>query len=288
MLTKIKKKLIVLMMAAMLASSFAMPAVAQPAPVISNAAAAAKTIKAGTVTFKDNKNGYDPDTGATRFKKTYYKFKAPKTGTVTLAWKSGDGGRIGLCNSKKKLISIGQSKISYQKYKYNDNFNPASNQVTYGIKKGITYYFVWEGYEVTAKLSVTAVKDKSGNTMKKAKAMSLGKSYKGLIIAGEKASKKDWYKITLKKGEYSLCAFNKTAANAGFIVKVYDKDGNMISIDSGYGIFNGESNKLKDNRRISMYFPYKTTYYISVQKDNNAAYSPDKASGSYVLGIIKN
>lgn len=221
---------------------------------------------------------------------TYYKYKAKKTGTLTLTWKGGDSGYIALCNNKKKVVSTNCASI-----KASDAFNQFSNKVSYGVVKGQTYYLRWSGYKVKAKIANTAVKDMSGKSRAKARTMSLGKSYVGLITANDKASKADWFKITLKPGSYYFCGYNTSKLGA-FSMKIYDKNGRLVSIDRGYGVYFANGKGLKNNTIAStlvsnpkdypsLNLPSKVTYYISIQRNADNSYK--KGSGSYVIGVIK-
>lgn len=116
----------------------------------------------------------------------YFRFKAVKNGYLNVQ-SSENYDKVTLCNSKKKAVS---------------NTLSTGYVVTYGVKKGTTYYVkVVSGYNgdggYNFKVTNTRIKEKSGKKKSKAVLIKKKKTKKGTIVAGEKRT--DWYKFKVTK-----------------------------------------------------------------------------------------
>lgn len=247
-------------------------------------AAAAKSFKGqgkSTVTIKDQ-DCYNASFSA--YKTNYIKFKANKTGYVTVTFKGASSvyanpaGYVTFCNSKKK--ALGESQEAWS-----TNYSKAWGYTrSYGVKKGQTYYFAVVsngGIKVTA--SVTAVAKSSANSKSKAKSLAKGKAAKGVIIAGD--NKADWYKIKLtSSAKLKLSVTGKCNGDNdkyGIKFTFYDTDGKMWTNSSWSYV---SPQVPSDGMNISMVNSSGTkfdissgTYYVKVERLNK------QSSGYYTL-----
>ena len=191
----------------------------------------------------------------------YVQYKAKVNGYVTLTQPNKKLAYITLCDSKHRPLSS-EDKL-YGK-------RSASKCLTYGVKKGKTYYIRIRSTWTLLNISVkeTAVKEKSGATKKKAISIKSGKTVKGTIQTGSKAI--DWYKLKITKAKKVYIAV-KGSSNNAIHIDIYDSKGEKIfyrgSDFYGYG-YNGF---------ISMNKLSKGTYYIGVSGTNAGS------SGYYTL-----
>lgn len=248
-------------------------------------AAAAKSFKGqgkSTVTIKDQ-DCYNASGSA--YKTNYIKFKANKTGYVTVTFKGGasaiyakPSGYVTFCNSKKK--ALGEANEAWS-----TNYSKAWGYTrSYGVKKGQTYYFAVVsngGVKITA--SVTAVAKSTANSKSKAKSVEKGKTAKGVIIAGD--SKADWYKIKLTKSEKLKIAFTckSNGDNDKYGVKFtfYDTDGKMWTNNSYSYVSpqvpsDGMTITMVDKSGTKFAIP-SGTYYVKVERLNK------QSSGYYTF-----
>ena len=146
---------------------------------------------------------YESDTLA------YYEIKPSKTGIITFT--ADYSGYTVLCNSNWEPISYGYDSTG--DYLNGNSSYAWMKTVSYGVKKGRTYYVGMSGYPsnrdssntyyATVKWSTSKIAAaKSGKKKSKAKSLKRKKTYKGLIVAGDKKAK--WYKITTKKKTINL------------------------------------------------------------------------------------
>lgn len=213
----------------MLAAVMVVTVFAVTAPVEVQAATT-KTIKG---TGSDSVTIKDADCYSGSSLKTYYlKYKAGKTGYVTLTFKnvskvySNSVGYVTLCNKNKK--AIGRSGEIW-----NTAYNGAGYYTrSYGVKKGTTYYFKIQckaGTKINVKS--TAVTKSTANSKSKAKTLKNGSTVKGVMIAGE--NKADWYKIkTTKSAKIMLYYTAKTNGdnyNNGIKFTFYYADGKPMN-----------------------------------------------------------
>lgn len=234
-----------------------------------------------TVTIKDS-DCYNA--GYTAYKTNYIKFKATKTGYVTITFKGASSvyanpaGYVTFCNSKKKALGETQEAWSTN---YSQSWGYTRS---YGVKKGQTYYFAVVsngGVKITA--NVTAVTKSSANTKAKAKTLAKGKTAKGVIIAGQ--NKADWYKIKMTSSQKLKLTYtaksNGDNDQYGIKVTFYDTDGKMWTNNSwGYVTPQYPS----DGMTITMVNSSGTkfaipagTYYVKVERYNK------NSSGYYTL-----
>lgn len=183
------------------------------------------------------------------YKIHYIKYKAGKTGYVTLKFKNASKkynesfGYVTLCNDKKK--AIGQKKEIWR----NDKKESVYYTRSYGVKKGKTYYFAVEcdgGTKITA--TTTEVKKSTANSKAKAKSLKKDKKVTGVLIAGE--SQEDWYKLkTTGTKKVKLSYTVKTNGSdfrekSGYGIKItfYDKNGKKWTKNS-YTLLTGGAPK---------------------------------------------
>jgi len=225
-----------------------------------------------TVTLK-NQKWYTHS--STTSQTVYHKIKVPKDGYITLqgySWHpfstSKQSMRVQLCNSKKKLLTnriqfLSSGNSSYSGKKAFTNY--------FAVKKG-TYYIKAEGYQHKLKYTFKAVKDQGGSSKAKAKNIGKGKTVKGLLTAGEKGNKIDWYKITLPKAQKIKFTYDGRACN-WLQFKVVAANPNVyISGASSYCWGKKETATTKGA------FP-AGTYYIQVSRMSNNK----DASGYYTV-----
>lgn len=205
-------------------------------------------------------------------KNIYYKYKASKTGYITISMeflKDYGNATVTLCNSSKKVIS----NDVYVSSSYNDN-------TVFAVKKGATYYIkVSSSSEIyRIKSKITGVTESSGNRKTKAKTLPIGKVRKGVVLSEDKASLNDWYKFTLTKATKLNLTVAGNASSGSLKVELTSPNigGSVdLSINSvGYK----QSTALKTYTTSTL---PKGTYYIRVYKDDK------KSSGSYALKVSK-
>lgn len=243
---------------------------------------------ASSLTFRgtgsDTKTIKDGDCYTNKGKlETYWiKYKAGKTGYVTLTFKNASKkakasyGYVTLYDKSKKK-ALGEKEAWTNNDSYSANYTRS-----YGVKKGVTYYFkvqCYYGTKITAK--TTAVTKSTANTKAKAKALKKGSTAKGIMIAGDK--KEDWYKIDLTAASKVRLTFTgKTNGYKGGIrVTFYDKNGKKWTSDA-YSDLTLEYTKksmdisLKDKAGTKYAIP-AGKYWVKVQRKNA------KSSGYYTL-----
>lgn len=188
-----------------------------------------------------------------------FKYKAEKTGKVTVSFSYEHGSYLTLLNSKKKALSDEEWVLSGYNF----------NKFTFAVKKGVTYYFkvksngtsgntaAGNGNLHTINVKNTAVKAKAGSSRKKAVTIKYNKTAKGLITAGDKSAK--WYKIALKKGKKP--AFILQGNLTGSVkIQIINKSGKVISSSTWSG---------SKSRYNSWGNWKKGTYYIKVSRANS-------------------
>lgn len=204
---------------------------------------------------------------------TYHRISVPASGILAVAGGSinsysGQTGSIDVkfCNSQRKELS----SVSYVNVE-NDKY------VFYGVKAG-TYYLKVSGYKtyvISAAFEKTT--DKGGAKKSKAYTLKQGKSVKGVMPIGEKASAADWYKFKVKKGKV-LNLEIQTAGNGYLRYTIYGpsyKKGLRIA-DQKYETGQYRSIRLGSNKKSKI---KAGTYYIKVTR---APYDK-KASGAYSI-----
>lgn len=209
-----------------------------------------RTIKSGqTITYYRN-SGEDV---------YYFKYKAAKTGKVTVTFSYEYGSYLTLTNSKKKALSE-EEWVST---------GVSNNKYVFAVKKGVTYYFkvrtngtsgttaAGNGNLHTINVKNTAVSAKGGSSKKKAATIKYNKTIKGLITAGDKKAK--WYKITLKSGKKPAFILNGNVTGT-LKVQILNKKGKVITTSNWSGT----------KSQYSSWGTWtKGTYYIKVTRANS-------------------
>ena len=195
----------------------------------------------------------------------YVKYKATQTGYLkTSTDTSSKMVKITLCDKSKKSLS-GESL--------------ASEEPTYGVKKGKTYWIKlknpWStsaGY-YTFTLNNGKVKEsKAGKSQKKAVTIKKNKNIKGWIEAGKKEGKQaDWYKFNLT-GKKSVKIYMKGGTNDKINVTVYEKIGSRTRKIGTRTVNNNFNNIIPSRGKWS-----KGTYWIKISRGTA------KSSGYYTL-----
>ncbi|MDD6065727.1 MAG: hypothetical protein PUD04_04035 [Firmicutes bacterium] len=204
----------------------------------------------------------------------YHKLTVNKSGALVVAGASfSDYGNqwglsVVLCNSKKQPIEYSSSYVS------------GDDVATYGVKPGIYYLQVknQKNYVVSAALQNMA--DKGGASKKKATTIKHKKTITGVMPAGEKAKKADWFKFKMTKSK--KLQLNISVEANGYIEfyvygPSYPKGTRLGSIKSGAnqyysvsGYFSKKKAKIKPG-----------TYYIKAVRSGYS--SNKKASGVYTI-----
>lgn len=202
-----------------------------------------KTIKSGQTINYYRKSGSTP---------YYFKYKAEKTGKVTLSFSYNYSTYVTLMNSKKKALSNQVTVF------------PSVNKVTFAVKKGTSYYFcitsngINNGKTQSISVKNTAIKEKSGSKKKKAVTIKAKKKVKGTILPGSKTA--DWYKFKLKKNK-KISVDISGEVTGSLRIEFFYKNGR--SAGSGY-FYGGQS----------IYKPLygkmkKGTYYVKISRGNS-------------------
>ena len=211
---------------------------------------------------------------------TYYELKPSKTGYVTFSiLSSGYSGYASLCDSNLKVISKGTYNTDGD-YIYGGSSYKYQRSISYGVKKGKTYYLKLDGYSsqknsagycfATIKWTNGKVKaSKYGKKKSKAKAIKKNKTVKGLFVAGNK--KGQWFKITNKQKKTKI-TIKSSKNNERFKVIAYYKSFNKWYKDTSYVTRSTGKDVLTGtiSRKV------KHTYYIKVVPDG-------KSSGYYTI-----
>jgi len=235
------------------------------------ASALTKTVKQGVATRVNFGQSASSSTVA------YYKIKPTKTGIIKFTVNANYSGYVSLCNSKKKVISRGNSNGDWIWGGSNLSY---FNKVFFGVKKGKTYFVKIKGYSYDRDSSnnyVGSVKwtntkfssSKHGKTKGKAKTIKKKKTVKGVFPAGNK--KAHWYKITNKQ-KNTYITFKAPKTNGSMKVKIlYKSYGHWYNVT--YRAYrDGKPNKITGTISKKV----KHTYYLKVTPDG-------KSSGTYSL-----
>ncbi len=173
--------------------------------------------------------------------------------------------RVTLMNSKLKALEESSNFVNADTEKY----------VTYALKKGTYYIKVTSEKKFVLAAAVQAVSEKSGTSKKKAVTIKSGKAVKGLMCAGEKASKADWYKFKVTKSKVLKLTI-EVNSNGYFEYYIYGpsypKGARLGSLKDQKGTY--YSINLRTNKKAKI----KTgTYYIKAVRTS----SSPKSSGLY-------
>lgn len=198
--------------------------------------------------------GYDDE--------NYYKITLSKSGVVdvlaTYADNSESYADVAIYKSesgKKKLIAERDASI---------------DGAEFGLAKGTYYIKLYNGksdfYSIRYKF--TSLTDNSGSSKAKAKALSYGKAKKGLVLAGDKTSKADWYKFYNSKSR-EITLYFEGQVTGGVTLEFYGSDGDKFGslYISKYTTNDSGSPYVSSYYSNSGKLP-KGTYYIKVTKDS--------------------
>lgn len=205
----------------------------------------------------------------------YHRITLPSAGELTVsgysisALNNHYGLQVALCNSSFQVLD------PYTNGAYVNS--DISDGEMYGVAKG-TYYLKVSGYKTyVLAAQFTAKTDKGGATKKKAASIKQKKTVYGVMAAGEKAKKADWYKFQVTRAK-KLQITVGTEGNGYLEFYVYGPSyksgarlGSMKNEKSTYYSINSLTRK-----KISV---KPGTYYIKVIK---SSYS-QKGSGVYSL-----
>lgn len=148
-------------------------------------------------------DGYSVSSGSD----TWIKYKAKSTGYITISVQSSPqtiqgSGAAGTANAASGEFQLYNAKkntaLSNVKYYLTSGANPADYSMSYGVKKGASYYIrMRASAAVSVSCNLTKVSESSGSKKTKAKSIKKGKTIRGIIPAGDKSA--DWYKIVIPK-----------------------------------------------------------------------------------------
>ena len=212
-----------------------------------------KTIKSGQTirNYNDTYNGSD----------RYYKFKATKTGKITLTHNSAYGYYTTLMTAKKKSLS-------------DKMWSSNGEKQVFAVKKGVTYVIKITPNDSSSTyhkltLKQAAVTEKSGKTRKKAVKVKAKKKVNGTILPG--SSQADWYKFKVTKKKKVTLTFTSNASTY-LNVTVFNSKGKKIDTVSMYrkGGFKGELTYGTTYGKAN-----KGTYYVKIARKSK------KDSGVY-------
>ena len=225
-----------------------------------------KTLKENTYTTSYS---YSYDTYNYNSKTIYYKYKATKTGYITLNtnFESSYGNLyLTLCNSKKKALTT-------EVYVSNSSNR---NEAVFAVKKGATYYIKATSssgvYQIKSKIS--GVSEKSGTKEKNAILLKSGKYVNGTVLCEDKTNKVDYYKFKLNKSGKVTLSIKGNVSSGAIKVEIYSHNlkGTVtdtireVDYSTSYPLTTYTSKKLPAG-----------TYYVKVTK------SDSKSCGNYSI-----
>ncbi len=200
-------------------------------------------------------------------KPIYYKFTAPKTGSVTVNVESEYSSYVTLLNSSKKALSDKTYYLS------------STGKVCFAVSKGTYYLKVDSSSELfRVKYTFKAISDVSGTTKTKAKSLTAGKSLAGVVTATDKTGKVDWYKVTLTKTQAVKITFTGSVSSGNVKLEFYGggisgsitETLDTVEEDASFAAETWTSTKLP-----------KGTYYIKITKGTK------NTSGFYNIKLNK-
>lgn len=201
---------------------------------------------------------------------TYHKFKVSKPGYITVYGYSYSmysnnkySLRVQLYNSRKKpLEQYATSMSEYSKPAY---------KTFYAVKQG-TYYLGVKDKNYKLKYSFTPVKDRSGASQAKAVNVNRNKKGIGLLIAGEKGTKTDWFKIRLTRKQKVTFTFT-ARANDHLRLQIVPADPKLFIWGSSiYAKSTTEKVSTKDAFPAGTYY-IKISRMLTGDKDTSGYYS---------------
>lgn len=250
------KKLISMLLAALMLVTVAMPATASAA----TAGYAIKGLGAGTWAAESYKFN-----AQTQIHYTYYKITVDKAGELAFSCKGDDSGSITLYTAKSDLVSSTKkgSRMSMSASAKNKNI---------AVEKGTYYMNVYGGsWKYTFKAAVNKDNFRMG------KAVALKASTTVRIAQSPKMNYSRWYKVTLD----SKRKLNYTTNYGSAYVSAYTSNASLIEIYNASGkrietVKNGSDVKYCSKAKLP-----KGTYYIRVS--NTPKYANDT---SYAFGNV--
>lgn len=207
----------------------------------------------------------------------FHKFTVNKSGLIAVAglsvtsYGSEAPMSVTLCNSKMQSIDASTSGA------YLTNSDTVAY---YGLKKGTYYLKVTNEENYAIAVQLKAMTDKGGASKKKATNVKKKKQITGVMPAGEKAKKADWFKIKLTKSQ-KLKLNIAVSGNGYFDFYIYgpgypSKGRLLKSMKNTNGKFTCYRTTYTSSKKYGL---KAGTYYVKVQR-----YSSDKkASGAYTL-----
>lgn len=213
--------------------------------------------------------GMMPDYNTT----VYHKITVNKSGALAVAGASfSDYGNqwglsVVLCNSKKQPIEYSSSYVN------------SDDVATYGVRPGTYYIQVKNQKNYVVSAAVQSIADKGGASKKKATNIKHKKTITGVMPAGEKAKKADWFKLKMTKNK--KLQLNISVEANGYIEfylygPSYKKGVRIDSIKSGSGKYYSINALTRKKSKIKA-----GTYYIKAVRSNYS--SNKKASGVYTI-----
>lgn len=191
---------------------------------------------------------------------TYYKISVKQTGYLNVFGfrKSSvkyDDSRYGLaiqlCNSRKQPLED----------EYNSYLSKSDSwREYYGVKKGI-YYIKVKGGNHTLKYSFKPVKEVCGSTKAKASSLTRNKTRVGLLIAGEKGNKEEWYKVRLPKAQ--KLKFTIDGRSNGYVAFEVIPASKRVILTGSYQSCWNKAKKIETTGALPA-----GTYYIKVYRSN--------------------
>ena len=188
---------------------------------------------------------------------TYHKFTVSKPGYLTVY-----GYSYSIYSNNKYSLSVqlyNSRKKPLEQYKTSLNeYSKPAYKTFYAVKKG-TYYLGVKDKNYKLKYSFTPVTDRSGASQAKAATVNRNKKGAGLLVAGEKGTKTDWFKIHLSKKQKVTFTFT-TRANDYLRLQIVPANPRMVIWGSSlYAKNTTEKVTTKDA------FP-AGTYYIKISR----------------------
>lgn len=223
-----------------------------------------------TVELK-NKQIYDSSIQTKTDGMVYHKITIPSNGYILVAGTSYNqyGNLYGL---NVEFLNSKRTKLR----KSTDYLNAENNIVQYyGVKRG-TYYLrvrtYTSGNDYQLCYQFTKINEKSGTKKSKAVSLKKKKTVKGLMVAGEKGNKVDWYKIKLTKK--TKVRIRLDGATCGSIQLQVIPASTKVRLYNAYINVNQDAKVLSFNKKLSA-----GTYYIKITRSASNKYT----SGAYAV-----
>lgn len=203
-------------------------------------------------------------------KPIYYKVTASQSGSISFNMQASYGGKVTLCDSKKKRIS-NVCKTADK----NHTFEFAVSEGTYYLKvtTASSYAYVMQTFKV--------ITDTSGASKQKAKELKVGgDKVKSLSLSTEKSGKADWFTFSNDKKRKIIVDVIGTVTCGGLKIDFYDTKGTNWESRYFYPVNNASGGVstiyyiLDGTEKLP-----KGTYYIRVSKTSA------KTNATYRIGV---